>query len=266
MHRLIAIAISMLVLNMFGSLGAKEAPAMPKPKILIVVANKAVAPTTGWPVGFWIAELTHPYFLFEDQGYEMTIASPDGGPVFVDPYSDPRHESGYSADDFVSLGFLQSPKRAALLDNTPAIATIDAADHAAIVIAGGQSPMFTFRGNAELERLFLAFYDAGKPAAALCHGVAALIDMKAKDGGWFITGKTITGFSLAEDKYVDATMGRAIFDWYIEPVARERGADYREAGMWASYAVADANLITGQQQKSGAAVAELVIRQLKAGS
>jgi putative intracellular protease/amidase len=237
---------------------------MATPKIAMIVANKTIAPTTGWPVGFWIAELTHPCFLFEDQGYDVTIVSPEGGAVFVDPYSDPRHESGYSAHDFVSLGFLQSPQRAALLEKTAPLSAIDPNDFAAIVIAGGQAPMFTFRGNKEIDKLFMAFYDAGKPSAALCHGVAALMDMKTSDGAWLIKGKTMTGFSLAEDDFVDKTIGKKIFEWHIEPLARERGADYREGGMWASFAVEDGNLITGQQQNSGAAVASLVIRQLRA--
>jgi len=34
-----------------------------RPKqVLIVVANPAIATTVGWPVGFWGAELTHPYY------------------------------------------------------------------------------------------------------------------------------------------------------------------------------------------------------------
>lgn len=29
-------------------------------RVVIVVANPAVATTVGWPIGFWGAELTHP--------------------------------------------------------------------------------------------------------------------------------------------------------------------------------------------------------------
>jgi putative intracellular protease/amidase len=233
-----------------------------KEKILIVVANETIAPTTGWPVGFWAAELTHPYFYFQDEGYDVVIASPEGGAVSVDGYSDPRHESQYAAYDFVSLGFLESAQHAALLENTVSISDVKAEDFAAIVVAGGQSPMFTFRGNEKLETLFMDFYASGKPAAALCHGVSILMDIKNEDGSYFIEGKNITGFSYAEDKYVDSAFGTELFEWYIEPLSRERGANYSEQGMWASYATADGNLITGQQQMSGLAVAEIVVDQL----
>ncbi len=44
----------------------------------------------------------------------------------------------------------------------------------AIVVAGGQAPMFTFERRHELHKKFVEFYEAGKIAAALCHGVAIL--------------------------------------------------------------------------------------------
>ena len=84
-------------------------------RILFVAANPAVSPTTGWPIGFWAAELVHPWWEFTEAGYECDIASPDGGDLAIDGYSDPRHESGYSAHDLLSLGFLSSPAHAALL-------------------------------------------------------------------------------------------------------------------------------------------------------
>src|SRR5256885_16969014 len=67
--------------------------------VLVVVANEAVSTTTGWQVGFWAAELTHAYFEFTRVGYDVTIASPDGGKVIVDRLSDPRDPSRWSTDD-----------------------------------------------------------------------------------------------------------------------------------------------------------------------
>lgn len=72
--------------------------------------------------------------------------------------------SGYSAHDFVSLGFLTSPKHAPLLDATAALSGINPADHAAIIVAGGQAPMFTFRENAALQGLTRAVRSASARA------------------------------------------------------------------------------------------------------
>lgn len=62
--------------------------------ILIVVANEIAHPTMGFPLGFWAAELTHPYAELVAHGHAITIASLQGGKVTVDAYSDPRHEVG----------------------------------------------------------------------------------------------------------------------------------------------------------------------------
>ena len=43
-------------------------------RILMIAANPATSPTTGWPVGFWWAELTHPYWVFTEAGYTATKA------------------------------------------------------------------------------------------------------------------------------------------------------------------------------------------------
>jgi len=237
-------------------------------KVLLVASSPTTATTeaaNGWPLGAWAAEITHPYYELTGAGYEVEIVSTEGGDVFLDPYSDPRHESGYSKDDEQSLEFLTTEETAALLTGTRSIDQIDAEDYDAIVVAGGQAPMYTYRENESLKGLIRTFHESGRPTAALCHGVASLVDVQTSDGKYLVAGKKVTGFSLAEDKYVEEAMGGvSIFTWYVQPALEERGASYVEDGMWADFAVADGNLITGQQQHSGASVAKLVIEQLSA--
>ena len=79
-------------------------------RIAMVASNPAISPVTGWPVGFWWAELTHPYWEFVNKAYTVELFSPDGGPLEADRWSDPRDESGYSAEDLLSLGFASSPE------------------------------------------------------------------------------------------------------------------------------------------------------------
>ncbi|MER8808337.1 hypothetical protein [Mesorhizobium australicum] len=45
-------------------------------RVAIVIANPAVSTTTGWPVGFWWSELTHPWFVFTERGYDVEISRP----------------------------------------------------------------------------------------------------------------------------------------------------------------------------------------------
>lgn len=228
----------------------------------MVVANPSVSTTTGWPVGFWASELTHPWHEFREVGYEVTLASPDGGKVEVDALSDPRDSSGYSADDVISMGFLNTPTLAAMLKETKKLSEQELDEFDAIVVCGGQSPMFTFRDNEDLKQAISHFYESERPTAALCHGTAALMDVKLSDGSYLIEGKTMTGFADVEEEDADAAVGQKVMPWHIEDAAKERGANYVQGGLWRAFAVQDGPLITGQQQYSGREVAKLVIEAL----
>ena len=239
-------------------------------RVAIVIANPAVSTTTGWPVGFWWSELTHPYHAFEEKGYEVLVFSPDGGKCVADGMSDPNDPSGYSATDLISQGFIHTPKLRALVDNTGKAADIDVAKFDAIVVAGGQAPMFTFEKAAALHAKFVEFFNAGKIASALCHGVAILKYAKLPTGELVAKGRTVTGFANVEEDFADnAVWGmkllprdKHVMPWRIEDELKKLGANYVQAGLWRSFAVRDGNLITGQQNFSGAETANLIIRAL----
>ena len=231
-------------------------------KVLMVVANPSVSTTIGWPVGFWASELTHPWYEFREVGYEVTLASPDGGKVEVDALSDPRDSSGYSADDVISMGFLNTPTLATMLEETKKLSELELDEFDAIVVCGGQSPMFTFRDNEDLKQAISHFYESERPTAVLCHGTAALMDVKLSDGSYLIEGKTMTGFADVEEEDADAAVGQKVMPWHIEDAAKERGANYVQGGLWRAFAIQDGPLITGQQQYSGREVAKLVIEAL----
>jgi putative intracellular protease/amidase len=236
-------------------------PDKPK-KVLIVIANPATSSTLGIPVGFWGAELTHAWLAFTEAGYELTIASPDGGKCELDAWSDPRDESKYSFGDLITMGFLNTPEYLQLIESTPALSEVNYDDFDALVVMGGESPMFTFRGHDELENALRTFYESAKVTSALCHGVAALIDVKLSDGSYLIDGKTMTGFANVEEQFADEWVGKKVMPWHIEDAAKERGANYVQGGRFKPFAVRDGRLITGQQQYSGAEVARLVIEAL----
>ncbi|MBV8712786.1 MAG: type 1 glutamine amidotransferase domain-containing protein [Solirubrobacterales bacterium] len=231
-------------------------------RVLIVVANPTTSTTLGWPVGFWAAELTHPYYELTERGIEITIASPGGGKVEMDSLSDPRDPSQWSVEDLISMGFVNTPALMELLENTPRLAELDLDEFDAIMVAGGQAPMFTYREDDDLKAAIRHFYESEKPVAIYCHGTAVLADLTLSDGSYLVGGKTVTGFSNVEEDFSDAFVGEKVMPWRIEDVLKERGANYVQGGMFKAFAVRDGRLITGQQQYSGRKVAQMVIEAI----
>lgn len=231
-----------------------------KRKVLMVAANPSTSTVTGWPVGFWWAELTHPYWTFTEAGWEVEIRSPEGGALAADGYSDPEDPSGYSAHDFLSLGFKKSPTHAALIAATRSVDGVAPADYDAVFLVGGQSPMFTFRGNEKLQALVARFHEAGKVTALVCHGTCLLLETRASTGDLLVKGKTWTGFATSEEKFADGFVGRRIQPFWIEDEARKiEGTSFVVDQAFREFAVRDGLLVTGQQQYSGAAAARLVL-------
>ncbi|QOI97080.1 MAG: type 1 glutamine amidotransferase domain-containing protein [Flammeovirgaceae bacterium] len=234
-----------------------------KGKILMVASSPSVSKQTGWPIGFWAAELTHPLRVFQEAGYEVELVSTEGGKLEMDGFSNPTDASGYSAHDVISLGYLQQDWFNKMLANTRKLTEVKPADYAAIFLVGGQGPMYTFRGNKELEKLFVSFYEAGKPSAAVCHSTTLLLEAKKSNGELLVKGKTWTGFADAEEEFADKAVGMKIQPYRIEDEARKiSGTNFKVAAPFSSYAIADGNLVTGQQQNSGAAAAEMVVELL----
>jgi putative intracellular protease/amidase len=239
-------------------------------RIALVISNPAVSSTTGWPVGFWWSELTHPYYEFKEKGYEVELFSPDGGKCEPDAMSDPNDASGYSSGDLISQGFMHTPTLRGLIDNTKPVDQINVAEYNAIIVAGGQAPMFTFDKAENLQKKFVEFYEAGKVTAALCHGCAIFRYAKLSNGEYMAKGKTVTGFANVEEDFADNAVwaynllpkDKHLMPWRIEDELKLIGANYMQAGLWRGFAVRDGNLITGQQNFSGSETAKLVIAAL----
>jgi putative intracellular protease/amidase len=184
--------------------------------------------------------------------------------------SDPNDASGYSAEDLITRGFMATPKLLALIENTRPVRDIDPDAYDAIVVAGGQAPMFTYESAIDLQQIFVNFYERGRIACALCHGVAILRYARLANGEPLVAGKTVTGFANVEEDYADNAVwsmnllprDKHVMPWRIEDEMKRLGANYVSAGLWRGFAVRDGNLITGQQNFSGSETARAVIRAL----
>ena len=237
-------------------------PERPK-RIVIVASNPAVSEQTGWPIGFWWAELAHPLLEFSEHAYNVDVASPDGGPLRADPWSDPRHESGYSAEDLISLGFLNSPAHMKLVEASKPIADVHVGDYDGALFVGGQGPMYTFWADERVHALVASFYEAGRPTAVICHATCVLLKTRLANARLLVEGRTWTGFANSEERFADDFVGQKIQPFWIEDEAKKlEDTNFIVDARFKPHAVRDGNLITGQQQYSGRAAARLVIEAL----
>lgn len=215
--------------------------------------------------GFWLSELTHPYWALTEAGFEVAIASPRGPGAVWNPWSDPRGEQSVERGDLVSLGFLTWPAAVDKLNEATPLADVDPDGFDGFWIAGGTGPVFDLRADAEVARLVTAWWGRGVPVAAICHGVIALPAVQV-DGHSLVKGREVTGYSLAEDRELEQYVngGRPMLPAYPQTELEVAGGHYTCAPPHQRHVVtsADGRLLTAQNQESatafGHALAELL--------
>jgi putative intracellular protease/amidase len=207
------------------------------------------------PTGLWLSELTHFYDVFENAGIAMDIVSPKGGEIPVDDRSlvsymlDKETEKRYNDKAFM-----------ALLKNTESLSTVNPEDYDIIYFAGGHGAMWDFVGNDDLENLTRTMYEEGKIVSAVCHGVAALQDVKLSNGEYLIAGKRGTGFPYFDEGLAGV---KKFVPYNLEQRLKERGMKYHKALIpLVGHTEVDGNLVTGQNPNSARKTAEKALALL----
>lgn len=234
----------------------------PEKKILYIVSNPATL--KGFPVGFFAEELTKPFFDFIQAGFRVDVASPKGGKVEFDGFSDPANEGTIYPNDLVTLGFSNHKEFGKLMENTKSITEFNVADYDAVCVAGGGGPLVTFKDDIILHQFIADFYEQGKVVGMLCHGTSLLLWTKLSDGTLLADGKTWTGYCDAEEEMNNqAAGGIKINEYTIETEAKKNpNTTYEAKEPLTPFAIRDGRLITGQQQHSSALFSDLVIEAL----
>ena len=182
--------------------------------------------------------------------------------------SDPDDASGWQAEDQISRGYKNDPTFRAQVENTLPIADLDIDAYDVLVVAGGQGPMFTFAEATDLHRKFVEFYETGQGhRRALPRHRRPRLRPALRPASHWSKGKTVTGFPNVEEDAADRMTweagalpeGTHIMPWRIEDEVRKLGANYIQAGAFRSFAIRDGNLVTGQQNFSGAETARLIL-------
>ncbi len=225
---------------------------MVRKKALIVVTSHSQLGDTGARTGWYLPEVAHPFFRLQSAGLEVEFASPRGGDA-------PADEGSLRSPDEESARFLHDPTLMPRLRQTLAPEQIAASDYAAILFAGGHGTMWDFPEDARLAAVTAAIYEQGGVIAAVCHGLAALVNVKGSDGRYLVAGKKLATFTNEEER---AMKLESVVPFLLETALRERGAEIQLGPNWQENVVVDGRLITGQNPQSAAKLGAEVARLL----
>lgn len=226
--------------------------AKPSKTVLLVLTSHDKLGDTGMKTGFWLPELTHPYYELIKAGFNVDIASPKGGVAPLDK------KSLEEKDPYNNLYLEDNVLRDKVL-NTIALKEIDPKKYGAILFAGGSGPMWDFVNNEDISKISSAIYEAGGVVSAICHGTAALVDIKLSNGQYLITGKKFAAFTKQEERSINQY---DIVPFFLEDKLTSRGGTHINGSPWQENVIVDGRLVTGQNPASALKATKEVIKIL----
>ena len=199
----------------------------------------------------YLPEFAHPYNVLEKAGVDITIASPKGGEAPLDPSSVEASKSDESSQTFLKT-------QESLWKNTHKLSDFvgKASEYDALFYVGGHGPMFDLATDSTSHKIINEFWTAGKVVSAVCHGPAALVNVKLSDGSYLIKGKEVTAFSNAEED--QAGLSKEMPFMLETDLGTNGGKFVKAAEPWGEKVVVSGKLITGQNPASAAGVGQAI--------
>lgn len=214
--------------------------------VLCVVTSHPNKGDSGQPTGFWLSELTHVTEVLADSGIPFELASVRGGQPPID---------GFDLSDPTNARFWNDAAFCKALANSINLSDVDTSKYSAVFFAGGHGTMWDFADSPAVQRVIRGIYEAGGIVSAVCHGPAALLNVKLSDGSYVVAGKRLASFTDEEEAEVQAT---DIVPFLLASSLKTRGALHQPAANWAANVVVDGCLVTGQNPASARRVGEAV--------
>jgi putative intracellular protease/amidase len=241
---------NLLFIAIFAFLTTLHSGAEPT-RVLMVLTSHDKLGDTGKSTGFYLTEVTHPFEVFRAAGFEVEMASPQGNHPPID---------GMDSADEESKELLFNPNFRRKLATTIPLAKVDFSRYDAIFFAGGHGTMWDLPDNEDVKRLTSGVYENGGIVGAVCHGPAALVNVRLSDGSYLVAGQPLAAFTNEEEEAAGLT---DVMPFLLEDKLRNRGADIQEAPNFKKKVVVGRRLVTGQNPASAAGVAEEMVKLLK---
>jgi len=224
--------------------------------VKVVIVCTSAGELKGHPTGLWIEELAAPYYIFKDAGFDVVIASPDGGACPIDKAS---FGEGFFTE--YCKKFMHDGEAVGSLTHSLKVSAIDATSVDAIFLVGGHGTVVDFPESVDLKTIVETLSQDEKIVSAVCHGLCGLVSATNSDGTPLVKGRCITGFTNAEEEAVQLT---SVVPFLVEDKLKELGANYESEADWSDKVCVDGKLVTGQNPQSSASCAHAVVKLLKA--
>jgi len=249
---LVRLAAAVAVAASLGCATGKSSKENAPKRVAIVLTNHGQLGDTGRTTGFYLSEATHPHEVFRTAGYEVDFLSPKGGVAPMD---------GVDTADPINAAFLADASLVGKTRSTTALADADPARYEAVFFAGGHGTMWDFPDDATLQAFGVAIWERGGVVAAVCHGPAALVNMRRADGTYLVAGQEIAAFTDEEEAAVEL---EKVVPFALESTLRARGAKFVEAPNFKAKVAVSERIVTGQNPASATGTAEAVVTLLEA--
>ena len=214
---------------------------------ILIIATGTSIMNNGDKTGLWLEEYAVPYMKFKEQGFEVTVATIDGGVVPIDPNSlegqKPEWKEAMDA-----------------LNTSVMLKDVKSENYQAVYIPGGHGAMFNLADDKVVKSVIAQFADSNKIVSSICHGPASLVGVKLKNGKYLLDGKKLVSFTNSEEDEVNKSK---LMPFMLESKLVEQGAIFQAKANWADNVVVDGNLITGQNPSGSASIAEAIVEKLK---
>jgi putative intracellular protease/amidase len=221
-------------------------------RILLSLTSHDRIGDTDRTTGYYVSEAAHPWLALTERGHTVDLVSVAGGRPPMD---------GLDPDDAVQRRFLDDPAVRDALAGTPAAADVDPSGYDAVVFAGGHGTMWDFPDSPALQRITRGVWDAGGIIAAVCHGPAALVNVRLTDGTPLVAGRRMAAFTDSEERAVGLDR---VVPFLLSSTLAERGARLEAAPDFQAQVVIDGRLVTGQNPASAPGLAAALADALTA--
>lgn len=244
-------AVTAMLFSLQGTAFAEGAK-----RVLIMMSSESAMGVSGKVTGTWFEEVATPYYTLRESGYEVVMASLEGGNAPIDLLS---MQAPFTTKN--TERFAKDPVAMHALQNTNKLSEINYQDFDAVFFPGGYGLLWDLASDSLTIKMIEDFFAAGKPIAMVCHAPAILRDAKKANGEPLVKGLNVTGFMNAEDDELDLSR-HLLFS--LEDMLKANGANYKGTKKnWEAHIQIDGPLMTGQNPASAPVLAEALAKKLQ---